>query len=566
MSSNLDTMKRVRLGEVLIAQCLITQAQLEQALSRQQQDRSKRLGDILVEMGFVSEQQKLEALSKRLDIPLIHFETYPVDVMAVEKIPRETADKYKVIAIGFQRNELLVAVNDPLNFFAIEDVRQVSKMPVTLCLAEVGEIDKAIGYYYSEAVTRRADPDANLAVPMAEHLEDIAADPADDAPIVKLLHSLLLRGFGTHASDIHIEPFADHVNVRIRVDGAIVDYTQLRPDIHPPLIARIKMLANLDIAEKQTPQDGRFRVLADGTDLHIRVSLVPTVHGEKAVLHFLNTYTDIDRADTFGMSEEDHAKVLAALRAPQGMIYLTGPAGSGKTTSLYMMLESLAKRQLSIASIEDPVERSIAHINQIQVNPAAGLSFHTGLRALLRQDPDILMVGETSDAETAALSLNAAIQGKLVLSALHTNDAVGSITRLRDMGIPPYLLAGSLVCIIAQRLVRKICPDCAHMYEIPDSEKPLVPQGTTHVKRGKGCQHCHFTGYRGRIAVHEILLVDKTMRGMITSGASEEEMFHYTHTQQKMKTLRESATELLLAGVTSVEELMKIVSYEKWES
>lgn len=563
--SNIDSMKNVRLGDVLISQGYITKSQLNQALEAQAQNPGKRLGAILEDMGFVTSQQKLMALGQRLGIPLVNIEARRVALADVEKIPRALAEKYGLIAVGIENGQLMVAVNDPLNFFAIEEVRQTVKLPITLCLAAQGDISAAISYYYSEIGARMAVTEANLASPVAPEAQEIfKGASAVDAPVVRLLSSLLIRGGSANASDIHIEPFETEVSVRIRVDGAIVDYTKLGNNVHQPLIARIKILSGLDIAEKRVPQDGHFRHTADGQELNIRVSIVPTVFGEKAVLRFLSANAHIDNSNTFGMSASNYQKALLALRSPHGIIYLTGPTGSGKTTTLYMMLDFLAQRQVNIATIEDPVERNIPRVNQTQVNSLAGMTFDTGLRAILRQDPDIIMVGETRDSETASTSVRAAITGHLVLSTLHTNDAVSSIVRLKDMGVQPYLVANSLVAVVAQRLMRKICTDCAEEYALPPEEQALVRDPSiTSAARGRGCQRCNGTGYRGRVAVHEILLVDKAIRAMITGGASSDEIFDYAVKNQGMATLRQEASDLVRRRVTTVEELLKTAFYQE---
>ena len=560
--TNLDSMKNVRLGDVLVAQGLITEAQLEAALERQSADKGRRLGYILEEMGLVTEPQKLEALGLRLGLPQARVEGYPIDLNAVARIPRALADKHTLIALIIQDGQLVVAVNDPLNFFAIEDVRQAAGMPLSLVLAQSADIERAIGIHYAEVGARAAVLAVNEAVQEATPALDIVSDASgEEAPVVRLLNSLLIRGMSVGASDIHIEPFRGAVTVRIRVDGTIVDYTTLALSVHQPLIARIKILANLDIAEKRVPQDGHFRLTALGDDLNLRVSLVPTVHGEKAVLRFLAQSARIDHDDAFGMDSASYRKMLEALKTPHGMVYLTGPTGSGKTTTLYMMLEHLARQPVNIATIEDPVERNISRVNQMQVNPVAGLTFDSGLRAILRQDPDIIMVGETRDAETAAISVRAAITGHLVLSTLHTNDAVSSIVRLRDMGVPAYLIASSLVAVVAQRLVRKVCPECGFESAPTAEQRAHLPPDIETVRRGRGCLHCNGTGYRGRVAVHEILMVDRRIRAMIAAEASNDEIFDYAR-QQGMTTLREDALELVRRGITTVEELLKTAYYE----
>jgi type IV pilus assembly protein PilB len=320
-------------------------------------------------------------------------------------------------------------------------------------------------------------------------------------------------------------------------------------------------MGNLDIAEKRLPQDGHFRIQIDQVDLNVRISVIPTVYGEKAVLRFLSTNTSIDHANHMGMTDADYDKFLEILAHPNGIIYITGPTGSGKTTTMYMALDKFKQKQINISSIEDPVERNLDGINQVQVNNMAGLTFEKGLRSLLRQDPDIIMVGETRDAETASISVSAAITGHLVISTLHTNDALTSIVRLEDMGVPPYLVGNSIVGLVAQRLIRKICPHCMEEYE--SSEIELITLGVTkaqlpRLKRGVGCHVCNQTGYRGRIAVHEIILVDKKMQRMIAESAPMSALYEYARKDMKMATLRERTRDLVLQGVTSMEEFLKI--------
>ena len=378
-------------------------------------------------------------------------------------------------AVSVSEGSLEIVTNDPLNYFAFEEVRQLTGCHVVIRLSELGPLQSAIRYYYAEVGAQQAAQTANegFAGSDAELVrieESESGDP--EAPIVKLLSSLLDRAVSTGASDIHIEPFEGKTRVRMRIDGTIVDYVTLERSVHQPLIARIKIMANLDIAERRLPQDGHFRIRA-GQEGHvnIRVSLLPTVFGEKAVLRILAAAGHVDHAEHFGMDDDSYARFLPMLNSPNGIIYLTGPTGSGKSTTLYMVLEYLSRRQVNISTVEDPVEQNVPGINQTQVNPVAGLTFESGLRALLRQDPDIIMVGETRDGETAGISVRAAITGHLVLSTLHTNDAVSSVVRLADMGVDRYLIANSLVGLVAQRLMRKVCPHCAR-------EAAVTPQCT----------------------------------------------------------------------------------------
>ena len=533
----------LRIGEVLMERNYITQEQMEQALAYQKEHREKRVGQILIELGFVTEAQVLEALAARLGLEIVSIGQMQVDLTAVRMIPRELAEKQNLLAVGFADKSLEVVTNDPLNYFAFEEVRQLTGCQVVIRLSEMGPLQSAIRYYYAEVGAQQAAQTANedfaeRNVEMLQVEESESGDP--EAPIVKLLNSLLDRAISTGASDVHIEPFEGSTRVRMRIDGTIVDYVTLQRSVHQPLIARIKIMANLDIAERRLPQDGHFRIRVGQSEyVNIRVSLLPTVFGEKAVLRILATM----------------------LNSPNGIIYITGPTGSGKSTTLYMVLEYLSHRQVNISTVEDPVEKNVPSINQTQVNPVAGLTFESGLRALLRQDPDIIMVGETRDGETAGISVRAAITGHLVLSTLHTNDAVSSIVRLADMGIDHYLIANSLVGLVAQRLMRKVCPHCGREVAVTPQEQALLGKDITTIKRGTGCAHCNGTGYRGRIAVHEIVTIDRNIRRMISRGAETEEIEAYAREQQGMRSLKEKGLELVKQGVTTPEELLRIAYY-----
>ena len=374
---------------------------------------------------------------------------------------------------------------------------------------------------------------------------------------VVLLEKLLLDGYRKSASDIHIEPREECLMVRIRVDGMLVEHMKLESEAHPSLIARAKILCGMDIAEKRLPQDGHCKVEVDGVEMDLRASSVPTVYGEKIVLRFLNTRVHVEHEDTFGMDEENYQKVLEILKRPNGIIYITGPTGSGKTTTLYLILERLVKAPVNIMTIEDPVEKQIAGINQIQVMEQTGLTFEKGLRAIMRQDPDIIMVGETRDHETAKISVSAAITGHLVLSTLHTNDAVSAIIRMEDMGIEPYLVANSLSGVVAQRLARKVCPHCSQEVEI-GKEEAMLGIKTNTVRKAVGCDHCNGTGYKGRVAIHEVVVIDKHIRGMIAEKRTIEEIYQYVEKTQNIRRLKEDMIRLVEEGITTVEELLRL--------
>ena len=552
-------MKNIPIGEVLKESGYITEEQLQQALAYQKEHRG-RLGEVLLELGFVTERQTLEALGKRLNLKNVNISEYPVEADAVALVPRPLAMKYHMLAVKTEGQTLYLVTNDPLNYYGLEDIRQLTGKNVEVLLCELAPLNKAIDYYYSEVDARLAAQNANQSSePQIEELE--VAQEDDDAPIIQLLSSLLQRAYNTNASDIHIEPFEDKTLVRMRIDGTIIDYVTLQRSLHPSLIARIKILADMDIAEKRVPQDGHFRTKVNEEYINIRVSVIPTVFGEKAVLRLLSNNASIDYSDQFGMDEANYKKFQRLLRSPNGIIYLTGPTGSGKTTTLYMILEYLSRRQVNLSTIEDPVEKNLAKVNQMQVNNTAGLTFDVGLRALLRQDPDIIMVGETRDSETANISIRAAITGHLVLSTLHTNNAVSSIVRLLDMGLEPYMISSSLMGVVAQRLMRKVCPYCSTEEEPTAEEAGLLGPSVPRVRRAKGCNMCNNTGYRGRTAIHEMVLIDDEIRKMITNRVSMEEITDYAVREHGMRTLKESAVERVKLGITTVDELLKVAYY-----
>lgn len=562
------TGKNLKIGDLLKEQGYLSEEDLEKALDVQRSQKGKRLGEVLIEQGYITENQMLEVMALKMDCQVINISGITVDIEAVEKIPRQVAEKYCVLATEFIGNKLQVIVNDPLNFYGLEDVRQITGMELVIFLSEKAPLQKAIHYYYAEISAREAANKANEST--GQSVEEMEIEEGDDdTPIINLLNSLIQKAYSANASDIHIEPFEDKTSVRMRIDGTIVDYVTLKRNVHNSLIARIKILAELDIAERRAPQDGHFKVKQPEGYLNVRVSVIPTVFGEKAVLRLLAGNARIDNSTQFGMLEEDYRKFLKMLRSPNGIIYLTGPTGSGKTTTLYLVLEELAKKTVNISTIEDPVEKNLARVNQMQVNPLAGLTFETGLRALLRQDPDIIMVGETRDSETASISVRAALTGHLVFSTLHTNDAASSAIRLKDMGLEPYLIANSMVGVVAQRLMRKVCTECCVEEEMTQEDEKLLGISAAErasmpaIKRSCGCPACNHTGYKGRIAVHEILLIDKETRRLITEGAPVEDIKEYAVKKQGMKTLKQSALYYLKNGITTVEEVLKVAYYEE---
>ena len=554
----------LRIGEILAERGYVDAWQMEQALAYQKEHRDKRVGQILIELKFVTEQQVLEALASRLELEIVDVASQRVDWEAVAMVDKELAEKNLFLPLSVKNRTMLLVTNDPLNYFALEEVRQQTGCYLQILLSEEKPLRQAISYYFAEVGARQAATKANAGF-VADEMDDFdlteLENVDEEAPIINLLNSLVERAIKSNASDIHIEPFDRETKVRMRIDGVILEYVSLQRNVHQPLIARIKIMANLDIAEKRIPQDGHFRVRTENGHVNIRVSIMPTVFGEKAVLRLLTSSGHLDHADQFGMDDESYRQFLPLLNCPNGIIYITGPTGSGKSTTLYMILEYLSHRMLNISTIEDPVEKNVSGINQTQVNPVAGLTFEAGLRALLRQDPDIIMVGETRDGETAEISVRAAITGHVVLSTLHTNDAASSIVRLGDMGVENYLIANSLVGMVAQRLMRKVCPNCSQEMDTTPEERKLLGEDVKKIHRGRGCIQCNNTGYRGRTAIHEVIAVDANLRHMISEKASMDEVVAYARKNQNMRTLKENGLKLVKAGISTPEELLKI-AYE----
>ena len=559
-----DLRTNLRIGEILAERGYVDAWQMEQALAYQKEHRDKRVGQILIELKFVTEQQVLEALASRLGLEIVDVASQQVDLEAVAMVDKELAEKNLFLPLSVKNRTMLLVTNDPLNYFALEEVRQQSGCYLQILLSEEKPLRQAISYYFAEVGARQAATKANAGF-VADEMDDFdlteLENVDEEAPIINLLNSLVERAIKSNASDIHIEPFDRETKVRMRIDGVILEYVSLQRNVHQPLIARIKIMANLDIAEKRIPQDGHFRVRTENGHVNIRVSIMPTVFGEKAVLRLLTSSGHLDHADQFGMDDESYRQFLPLLNCPNGIIYITGPTGSGKSTTLYMILEYLSHRMLNISTIEDPVEKNVSGINQTQVNPVAGLTFEAGLRALLRQDPDIIMVGETRDGETAEISVRAAITGHVVLSTLHTNDAASSIVRLGDMGVENYLIANSLVGMVAQRLMRKVCPNCSQEIDTTPEERKLLGEDVKKIHRGRGCIQCNNTGYRGRTAIHEVIAVDANLRHMISDKASMDEVVAYARKYQNMRTLKENGLKLVKAGISTPEELLKI-AYE----
>ena len=552
-------MARLSVEDSLRRKGYITEEQLLEANKKlkEPENSGKKLEDILVEYKYVTDEQMLDVIALRSGYSVINLKDYKVDEIAFKKIPKQLALDRSVIAVSIENNALVIALSDPNDLHAIEDIKSVVQMPIKFRLGLKSHIDKILRDYYSEV---NVQDEANKASESVQTVDDTdgRGQVDDSAPIVALVNSILLKAYNSGASDIHIEPFENQTYVRLRIDGQLIDYITVEPKLHASIVTRIKVMSDLDIAEKRIPQDGHTKVILDNKLMNIRVSTLPMLAGEKIVMRFLNTETKLDNSETFGMNPYNYEKIKRIMQHPNGVIYITGPTGSGKTTTLYMMMERIAKGAINVSTIEDPVERPLPRINQTQVNNQAGMTFAIGLRALLRQDPDVILVGETRDGETASIAVTAAITGHLVLSTLHTNDAVSSITRLEDMGVEHYLLASALKGVVAQRLMKKICPKCREKYTPTKDDLLVLQEDVPELWRGKGCDYCNGTGYKGRIAIHEILEIDGEVRQLISKNRPLEEIYKYLEENDKMHTLRHEAIDLVKQGVTTVEEVLKV--------
>ena len=555
-------MRNGPIGQYLVERNLITEEQLQQALAKQKETKGKLFGDVVIEMGLVSDIQFTQCLAERLNVPFVDLDNTQLMPDIVKKIPEAVARKYNVIAVNKIGKRITVATNDPVNFYIFEDIRAITGCNVTSVLSTKAAINRAIGKMYSEGqvnsvvdeATKQKEEELNL-----DDLKDISEDRIENAPIVKLATAIVENAFRQDATDIHIEPFKDFTKVRIRVNGDLVELMTISSALHVSLITRFKILSGMNIAEKRIPQDGRMSQFVDGTTLDLRVSNLPMVYGEKVVIRILATGNmSLRKITDLGMTDYNYERFASCLKVPQGVVLVTGPTGSGKSTTLYAALGEIAKPNLNVITVEDPVEKKIEGVNQCQINEKAGMTFDAALRSILRQDPDIIMVGEMRDAETAEIAIRAAITGHLVLSTLHTNDAASTVYRLFDMGVEAYMVATSLIGIVAQRLTKVLCPHCKkpRMSTQADNELMEIDHSIQIYERG-GCPKCNNTGYKGRTAIHEILLSTPEMASLITSGAKADAIEELAR-KQGCLLLRDNVSKLVQEGKTSIDELIRV--------
>lgn len=552
--------KRKRLGELLIESGLLTAEQLKNALDIQKKT-GERLGRALINLDYITEERMIEVLEFQLGIPHINLSDIIVKEEVASLIPVALAERYQIIPIKREGKKLTVAMVDPTNFFALDDVRMITGCEVEPVIAAEGEVKRVISQSYGvsqlvEKAVSKLQSEEPSAVSVAE------VQSTDDAPIISIVNSLIHQAIKERASDIHIEPLDKAVRVRFRIDGMLREVAAFPQHTLAPLISRIKIMSQMDIAERRVSQDGRIKFMEDGREIDIRTSTLPTIIGEKVVMRILDKESVILDIKSLGFSADNLNKYQQLYTRSYGMILVTGPTGSGKTTTLYSTLTDINSPSKNIITVEDPVEYRLEGINQVQVNDKAGMVFASGLKSILRQDPNIIMVGEIRDSDTAEIAIRAALTGHLVLSTLHTNDAPGAIVRLIDMGVEPFLVASSVLGVMAQRLVRMICPDCKEEYT-PEPDSPerlflkLAPEEDITLYRGIGCPHCNKTGYCGRMAIHEVMPVSRSVRDLINSNSGSDRLAAVA-VKEGMLTMGQDGIAKAMDGLTTIEEVMRV--------
>jgi len=566
------------LGELLVEDQMITQRQLEKALEKQKKT-NEPLQKILVAMGYVSEKDITEVIGKQMGVEFVDLDVKELDPELSRSIPEHLAQRYKVIPVAQHDNKLVLAMVDPLNVIAIDDIRLITGFDIEPVIATEDSILKAINRQFGvtdlaevqETVKDLSAQDFGGLEVDEEVEEEVSLDKlkelVDEAPIVRVVNLIISQAINDKASDIHVEPEAKSVRVRYRVDGVLHDVMSPPKHIQAPMVSRIKIMANLDIAERRIPQDGKIHLRHDNREFDLRVSTLPTIHGEKVVMRILDKSSVMLGLNKLGFMPDTQAPFEGVVEKPYGMILVTGPTGSGKSTTLYSCLNKLNTGDKNIITVEDPVEYQLPGVNQVQVNEKAGLTFASALRCFLRQDPDIIMVGEIRDTETARIAIEAALTGHLVLSTLHTNDAPGAITRLIEMGVEPFLVASSVIGVLAQRLARLICPNCKESYVPPlESVRKFGMSAFTDSEiafyRGRGCDHCKLTGYRGRTGIFELLTITDRVRSLILQRASTAEI-RQTAIEEGMKTMQDDGLRKVLEGYTTIEECLRVVYMEE---
>lgn len=559
-------MAYMRLGDILISSGAITQEQLDEALQLQKQT-GQRLGDVLISNHIITEQQLINVLQLQLGVDFIDLSTVFIPVELAKYVPRAIARKYCAVPVKLYKENLYIAISDPLNFLAQEEIKSASRKNVIPMIATKGAIEQAIATLYgNEGVARAIEEMKQEAGSSASEIESakrtVLTENQDAAPTIRFVNSVIERAVTEHASDIHLEPQENEMLVRMRIDGVLRRILTVPTNLQSTVISRLKVMGGMNISERRIPQDGRAMVNVKKHEIDLRISSMPTIYGEKIVLRLLDKSQQNITSEGLGLVGEDLLKYQNLLKNNSGVILIVGPTGSGKSTTMCAMLTELSNEETNIMTLEDPVEYNIPGVNQCQINEKTGMTFASGLRAILRQDPDIISVGEIRDGETGTIAIRSAITGHLVLSTLHTNDSVSAIDRLSDIGIEPYMISSALRGVVSQRLVRKICPHCKKAYS-PDEEERKLLGVESNVKvsfyKGEGCAECHHTGYSGRTGVFEILTINKKLRSLISSGAGYDQLFAAAK-ETDFVTLKESCRKLVEKGIISVEEAARTIN------
>ncbi len=567
MISTIPQSKKLRLGDMLVSGGLLTQEQLEVGLAQQAKTR-RRLGETLVELGMVTEEDIINVLELQFGIQRIDLRGVRIEPEVIGLVSGSVLRRHNVLPVAFEHNSLILAMSNPMDMVAQDDIAIIANCVVEPRIAAAGEINAVLDRYFgtgeamsaAEQYTREREPQ------LQQLAEDAAAAQAelDNAPIVQLVRSIVEQAVRQRASDIHFDALEKQIRVRYRIDGVLIEKMLYEISLLPAIVTRVKIMGGMDISEKRRPQDGRITMVVDRSEYDIRVSVLPSSFGEKIVMRLASSAALTRTKGELGMRDWELERFDHILSNPNGIILVTGPTGSGKSTTLYTALSALNSEQVNIITVEDPVEANVPGINQVQVNPKADLTFANALRSILRQDPDIIMIGEIRDYETASIAVQASITGHLVVSTLHTNSSAGTITRLLDMGVQPFLLADSVAGVIAQRLVRRLCKSCRSPASASDQEKYIMglpPEEDVTIYRACGCPLCSETGFYGRIGVYEIMEMTPELKKIVTARGSTEEI-KTTALRQGMHTLRMSAAQYVLEGVTTIEEMLK-VSFEE---
>ncbi len=557
--------KRIRIGDLLVEHKLISEGQLNAALT-DQKTTGKKLGQVLIENAFISEEKFLDFLSRQLDVPYVDLKQYQYHTEVVHLLPETLARRYRAIVLADRKNSLLIGMTDPSDIFAYDDIHKILKRPISLALVREQDLLKTLDIVY-----RREDEISSLAEELDEELSEtdidleqmVQSDDLENAPVVRLLQTIFEDATQVKASDIHIEPDEKVLRIRMRIDGVLNEQVMNEKRIVSALVSRLKLMSGLNISEKRLPQDGRFHIKIKQHSIDVRLSTMPTQHGESVVMRLLDQNAGILELDSIGMNDEILQRFKKVIHRPHGLILLTGPTGSGKTTTLYAALKELNSSEKKIISVEDPVEYRLERITQVQVNSKIDLSFSKVLRSALRQDPDIILIGEMRDSETADIAVRSAMTGHMVLSTLHTNDAISSVYRLQDMGVEGYLIATSLQAIVAQRLVRKLCNNCKTEHILDEHEQIWLQEavneniGNSHFYQGNGCHLCNNTGYKGRKGVHEILEINNDL----SNAFRQDDAQAFVALAKKApgyRPLVNSALDLAREGLTSIEEVLRL--------